>query len=249
MKFAYAVSPLLFIFCFAGKRINAQPSEQDSSFYSASVSNAIQVYHHYLFPESNLYNGSEYPGYPLRFTEGHQFFKTNELVNGSIVYDDVLYENVPMQIDLIAEHVIINCFGGGYLMQLINENISGFKLLDHTFIRIARDSANSNVISTGFYDQLYAGNLTVLKKEQKKIKENVSIFTGVTGIVTENNFYYLKKAGKFYNVKNKNSLLKVLQDKKKEIKQFISKNKLKFKKDPDNVLIQIARYYDTLNNK
>ncbi|HEY6976856.1 MAG TPA: hypothetical protein VH396_11250 [Chitinophagaceae bacterium] len=249
MKLAYAVSALLLIFCLASKTNNAQSLEPDSSFHSMAISNAIQVYHHYLTPEPGLYNGSEYAGYPFRLTEGHQFFETNELVNGSIVYDGVLYENVPMQIDLITEHVIIKCFGGAYLMQLINEKISSFKLLDHTFIRITKDSANSNVISTGFYDRLYTGNLTVLKKEQKKIQENVSIITGITGSVTERNFYYLEKAAKFYNMKNKNSLLEVLHDKKKEIKQFIRKNKLKFKRDPDNVLIQIARYYDTLNNK
>ena len=243
------ISLLLFIFCLAGKTMNAQSFEEDSSFYSAAISNAIRIYHSYLTPEPGLYNGSEYADYPIRLTEGHQFFDTNELVNGSIVYDGVLYENVPLQIDLVTEHVIINSFGGAYRMQLINEKISRFKLLNHTFIRIVKDSANRNVISTGFYDQLYAGNIAVLKKEQKEIRENVSIVTGITGSVTENDFYYLKKEGKFYDVKNKNALLEVLQDKKKDVKQFMRKNKLKFRKDPDNVLIQVARYYDTSNNK
>jgi hypothetical protein len=249
MKSPYVISFLLLIFCLTDKTINAQSLEEDSSFYSAAISNAIRVYHSYLTPEPGLYNGSEYAGYPIRLTEGHQFFNTNELVNGSIVYDSVLYENVLMQIDLITEHVIINSFGSGYYIQLINEKISSFKLLDHTFIRLVKDSANSNVISTGFYERLYAGNITVLKKEQKKLRENVSVTTGVTGSVTENDFYYLKKAGKFYDVKNKNALLEILQDKKKELKQFMHKNKLKFRKDPDNVLIKVAGYYDTLNNK
>ena len=243
------ISLLLFMFCLGDKTISAQSLESDSSFYLAAISNAIGVYHSYLTPESGLYNGSEYAGYPIRLTEGHQFFDTNELVNGSIVYDGVLYENVPIQIDLVTELVIINSFGGAYRMQLINEKISSFKLLDHTFIRLVKDSTNRNVISTGFYDQLYAGNIAVLKKEQKKIRENVSIVTGITGSVTENDFYYLKKNEKFYTVKNKNALLEVLHDKKKDIKQFIRKNKLKFRKDPDNVLIQVASYYDTLNNK
>lgn len=248
MKLTYGVSPFL-VCCFICKTINAQSLEQDSSFYSASVSNAIQVYHHYLTPESGLYNGSEYAGYPFRFNEGHQFFGANELTKGSIVYNGILFENVPIQIDLITEHVIINCFEGGYRIQLINERISSFNLLNHTFIRIVKDSANSNVINTGFYDQLYEGDITVLKKEKKKIDEEISITAGIIRSVTEDNFYYLKKAGKYYSIKNKNYLVEVLHDKKKDIKQFMRKNKLKFKKDTENMLVQVAHYYDTLNNK
>lgn len=249
MKLAYAVSPLFFLSCFSSKPVNAQSLEQDSSFYSASVSQAIQVYHHYLAPESGLYNGSEYHDYPFRFTEGHQFFETNELTNGSIVYHGMLYENIPMQIDLISGHVIINSFEGAYRIQLINEKISSFSLLNHTFIRIVKDSANKNVISTGFYDQLYNGNIMALKQEKKEINENVSITTGVTRTIIQDNFYYLKKSGKYYNIKNKSSLLEALEEKRKEIKQFMRKSKLKYKKDPDNTLIQVARYYDTINNK
>jgi hypothetical protein len=245
MKLAYAISPF-FLCCLNSKTINAQSLEKDTSFYAASVSNAIKVYHQFLTPESGLYNGIEYPAYEFPFTEGHQFFEINQLVNGSVEYDGMLYKNVPMQLDLITEHVIINSPEGGYRIQLINERISRFTLLSHTFIRIVKDSANSNVISTGFYDQLYAGDVSILKKERKKIIENTSIISGVTRTVLQDNFYYLEKAGKYYSIKSKSSLMEVLQDKQKEIKQFVRKNKLKFRKNTDDVIVQVARYYDSL---
>lgn len=248
MKVAPVNCFLLFIFCFIYSAGKTQPVLKDSTFFSATISNAVKAYHGFLTPESGLYNGSEYAGYPFRFTEGHQFFEVNELAKGSIVYDGMLYEDVPMQIDLISDHVIINSFEGAYRIQLINEKISSFILLNHRFIQIVKDSTESDIISTGFYDQLYSGNISVFKKEKKKVDENVSITTGITRTVLQENYYYIERNAKYFYVKNKGSLLNVFADRKKDVKQFIRKNKLNFKKDPDNTLIQVAQHFDTPNN-
>jgi hypothetical protein len=202
-----------------------------------------------LTPESGLYNGSEYAGYPFSFTDGHPFFESPSPITGSIVYEGILYENVPLQFDMINELIIIRSPDQRYQIQLFNERITGFDLLDHHFIRLIKDSSNSDLISSGFYELLYERGTSVFKKEKKKINENVSATAGVTRTVLINDLFYLKKNGKYYYVKNKGAMMNILEDRKKEIKQFMHKNKLNFKRNTDNTLTQVAQYYDQLNNK
>ena len=56
-----------------------------------------------------------------------------------------------------------------------------------------------------------------------------------------------KKANTFYMVSNKKSLLAILKDRKKEVQEFIRKNKLNIHKDKDNALPKIAAFYDEIS--
>jgi len=76
-----------------------------------------------------------------------------------------------------------------------------------------------------------------------------SIVEGVERTVLVSSHYYIKKDGIMYPVWKESDITDILQDKKKEIKQFIKKNKLKFRKDKDNVLVQIAAYYEQITKQ
>ena len=52
-----------------------------------------------------------------------------------------------------------------------------------------------------------------------------------------------------YEIDSENKLVTLLKDHKSELKKFISKNKLKFKKDPENTLQKTLFYYDQLTQQ
>jgi hypothetical protein len=52
------------------------------------------------------------------------------------------------------------------------------------------------------------------------------------------------KADRYYAIKNQKDMLHLLGEKKKEIQKYLKKNKVKFKKDPENTLIKIAEQYN-----
>ena len=212
---------------------------------------AIKLYHQFLAPERELYDGSEYAYnayYPFIINEGHPFFLSKNFDTGAIFYNNILYEKVPLLFDIIKEELLTNDPTGLYIIKLHSERTSWFTIWDHTFIRLSRDSAANPLIHTGFYDLLYQGNTTLYKKISKIIKENSASVQGINTYVVESDEYFIKKNSNYYKVKNKKSLMRIVYNRKKEIQQFIRKNKLNLRKDLDGALKKIVAYYDGINN-
>src|SRR5690242_15341898 len=90
---------VLFSLLALANTLHAQNSTADTSNNIIAVSNAINVYHQYLFPETNLYNGIEYVDYAYTISEGIPFFETTQFVMGAVEYDSMLYQNVPLLYD------------------------------------------------------------------------------------------------------------------------------------------------------
>jgi len=221
----------------------AQSPAADSILYQKAVYRAIAVYHEAMGDQSGLFNGIQYAQFPFSFAEnGHPFFKENKPGTGSI-YDNVLYENVQLQYDEVQEVIFMQ--DSARRIQLLNPRITGFTLFDNTFIRLVKDSANAISLNTGFYNLLYNGNTRLLKKEEKMIREDVS--TGVIlryiEVLTR---YYIERNHTWYSIKSKNGVLDVFKDRKKELRQFIKKNKLSYRKDKDDMLVKVTAYYDQL---
>lgn len=226
--------------------LRAQMSATDTS---NNINNAISAYHQYLYPETNLYNGSEYVDYAYTINEGIPFFETSQLATGSVVYDSVLYQNVLLLFDEVKELVVIQNAAANGKMQLNNERVTAFSLLNHYFVKLLQDSLEGSPIRSGFYDMLYNGRISVYEKQTKKVLETVTELEGVRRRIDEQDAFFVKKDNAFYTVNNKRDVLNILQDKRKEVQQFIKKKKLNVRKAKEISLVKIAAFYDQLTTK
>ena len=244
MKRLWLVVPfILFTVFFIPKLSHGQLSSTDSSLYHFSINNVVHIYHQTLKPEPGLYNGLQYFRYDFTLKEGHPFFGNSELTPGYIVYNHIQYNNVPLLYDLISEKLVINDPTKVYLLQLNSEHVNRFSVLGHVFIRIDEDN---EIIHSGFYDVLYDGKTSLLKKQTKAIQEKIT--SVLEKFVVEDVSYFIKKEGKYFSINQKKSVLYALSDKKKEINQFIRKNKLNIRKNKDEAISKILAYYDALAN-
>lgn len=209
----------------------------------APVDNALSVYKTSVDHQSRLYNGIEHLGYAPKI-KGHAYFQESAAQNGRIVYDELVYTEVPMWYDLLKDQVIILHFNQYTRIGLISEKVTAFDLLDHHFIRIQVDSNASSPLRTGFYDVLYKGQLQVLAKRVKIINEIVK--DQVERDFAQMNYYYIQKDSGYYAVKNYRSLMAFFQDRSKDIKQYLRKNKIRYRKDHENTIIKATAYYDSL---
>jgi hypothetical protein len=228
----------------------AQNIIADSSSASYSFQRAVELYHHFLSPERGLYNGSEYAYnayYPFTINEGHPFFQSKGFDTGSVFYDGVLYENVPLLFDIVKLELLTHDPTNNYIMRLNGERVEWFTIWGHTFIRLSGDPATSP-LHTGFYDLLYNGKTALYKRVSKIFKENSSSFQGLKIYPVESNEYFIKSDNRYYSVKNKTSLLLIMGNKKKAVAQFMKKNKLKLRTAREYALIKIVSYYDGINN-
>lgn len=226
--------------CFAFVPTWAQNSIADTSG-TAVIYKAGDIYNQFNEKQSRLYNGIVYLGY-LYSIKGYAYWLA-KMQKGTIVYDELKYTNVPMLYDLVKDQVIIMHYNRITYIGLISIKVKEFTLGDHHFIRL--DSVLHPELITGFYDEVYKGQLTVLVKRVKVIEEHVKDELE-REFVTENN-YFIKKGDVYYAIKSYKNLLTVLNNKAAAIKQYLRKNRIKYKKDPETAIIKATAYYDSLN--
>lgn len=227
----------------------AQASVPDDENNSVAIQNAIALYHQFVFPETNLYNGREYIDYAYTINEGTPFFAYTDFVTGSVFYNGIQYKDVPVMFDLINEEVIILNPSGTNKISLNTEHVASFSLRDLRFVKLTADSLKGTSLRPGFYAVLYDGKNDVYLKQTKKILESVSVSEGVKRTIDEQSEYYIQKNGSFYAVTTKRSLLNILKDKRKDVQQFIKRSRLNIRKEKYLGLPKVLAYYDEITNR
>lgn len=227
--------------------IFGQHELSDTLHVKAATDHAKNIYYQSGKDHSNLYNGKEYIAFKKNMPEvGTLFFISDEWVDGHVFYDGELYENVSMRLDLLHEKVLVE-HKGHQEIELISEKIKYFELAGHTFL-----SSNNNIdtksLSLGFYDLIYDGYTKVFVRRLKVAEERIE--TQVSMILTfkEKNTISILKNGKFYEVGNKSSALKIFGDQKSAVKKFMSKNNIRYRANREEALIKMATEYDQLTH-
>lgn len=210
------------------------------------VRNAASVYFQALGEQSGVYRGTEYTGYPFRLRGGHQFFESEAISFGSVFYDGILYENIPLRYDIIKDQLVVRYVDQVSGISLHKEKIDFFSVHNHYFIHFKEDNLNSASIPAGFYDRVYNGSVELFVSRSKGTLKEVSVEGNFITVLKQKNNFFLKKGGVYYPVESSGSVLKVLGSKQKEIQDFLKKSNIKFRKDPENSIVLMVKYYDLL---
>ena len=216
--------------------INVKKSELDS---------AVSLYYQYTDKQSRLYNGVEFLGYSPRI-EGHAYFATDQWQTGSLIYDGMIYKDVPLLYDIFKDGLIVRHFNNYFRVGLVREKVKEFTLSDHHFIRIEIDSLSNQPLTTGFYDVLYSGKIMAIAKRVKTISETITY--QLEQKFVQQDLYYIYADGKYYPIRNSKELLRVFKDKGRDVRQYLSKNKIRYKKGPENAISKAVAYYDSSTN-
>lgn len=234
---------LIFLFICAVVLISHLSAQSISSTVQSFDNHILQLYVDSMKNNLRLYSGSEYVRYGHGLG-GNPFFKNSDFTRGAVLYDGVWYKEVPMLYDLVLSEIVIKDYNGDFEIKLLKEKIQAFNLGGHNFIASNSDTTRGNVSSVDFYDKLYEGKVMVLAKYQKEME--MSRRTDEPSKFTEYTQYYIRNGNDYFIINNERDLYAAMHDKKAEIKKYLNKNKLKLKKDMENVLIELAKYYDSL---
>jgi len=243
------LSTVVIILCLVvSKNSFAQVVNRDSSSQQNALNNTLTLFYASIGRQAPLYNGTEYYFYDPSIKGSAYFLDVKAFTPGSVYYDGLAYTGVPMLYDLYSDKLVVLLYNHFSKYALIKQKVQNFDFLDHHFININADTLSANsVISSGFYDELYNGKSQILAKRSKNIQ------TSTGGQTSESYFdskteYFIRKKNIYYSFSGKGSLLDVLKDKKKELKQYIRANQLNFSREPEEAMVKIASYYDHLIN-
>ncbi|WP_276497569.1 hypothetical protein [Pontibacter litorisediminis] len=211
------------------------------------MAGATESYRDSVEHQSHLYTGAEYYFLSKPYMEGHQYFKSKTYTAGAVQYEGVWHEEVPLLYDVIIDEVITMHRTSGYALKLVKPKVKSFVLNGETFLNMRIDSTLGSPAQPSFYGLLYDGNIKVFARRHKEAQERVSP-DGFEGEYRNADRYYLYKDGVYHQVRKKRSVLKVLQDEKKQLRKFIRENRLKFRKQQEESIVKVAQQYDALKN-
>ncbi len=242
MKF---ISPVFFLLLFC--KLAAQQAMTDSAFYSQSVSNSLAAYRSDVRENLHIYNGSAYlrTGHSIK---GTPFFQSDSLLPGAVIYDGRLYENLLLQYDMVTDQVIIRNYQQVNELQLVPEKLPWFYIGQHVFVRIPADSSTPSFITTGFYEKLHDGRMTVFARRQK-VPRQANDAADNKGSYAVYNSYFLLLNDVFYQANDKNDFLSLMGPEKEAVAKYIKENKINFRKRREVAMVQVAAYYDKLKSK
>ena len=229
---------------FISSHSKAQTAD-DTGMAQLQKANAIGLYYQSLQHQSGLYNGSEYVPYINLLKEGHPYFDTSALTTGRVYYDGMVYSDVPMLYDIITDELIIQHYNKVFLVRLIRAGIDSFSMQEHHFSHLGRDSIVEG-IQEGFYDRIYNGNIKLYVKRKKVIQESIPDMQ-VERRVYQNDKYFLYTDSVYHDIHSESSILKLMKDKRSELKQTLRKHKVKFRKNREYAMKLMAEQYDALN--
>jgi hypothetical protein len=216
----------------------------DTTFVRTAADNAAKLYEQQILGQSALYNGKEYKE-PEQTNDQHPFFGSDDWVYGSVNYHSQTFNQVPLLYDITSDALVTENFYNAEEIVLVKERLEGFTINGHTFIKINNKTTGGMLPASGFYELIHDGPTQVIARWQKTIRERI------VGQEIEIDFdartrFYVFKNGKYFIVRNKGALLKILGDEKAALRQYIKKNNLQFRQSPDVMLKQLVAYYDTL---
>jgi len=241
---------LLFLFACCVKNVVLAQATADSlnTGQTNVYENVKQDFYKKIGAQSRLYNGMQYDAYDPHIKGNACYNDVDSLHAGSVFYDGYQYNNVKMLYDIYKDELVILIYNQFMRISLISEKVRDFNLLDQHFIYVKNDPANSNSLKSGFYDELYGGKIQVLSKKTKSIQNSTDYTGNIIPYFSPAKDYYLLKSGKYYTVNSEGAFLDALNDHKKEVKQFVKSNNIKFKKAPEQAMAAIAAYYDHLTD-
>lgn len=200
-------------------------------FYASSIEAAVST----LKEEKKaVFTGPEYKQYFVnKGNDGHPFFM--DMRPEWLIYDGVLYSSVFFVYDIFFDRVIVARPDTAWV-SLNNSKISEFSLGGHRFKRIV----DRNDLPGGFYEILFTSNNILLAvKWSKAFKASVW--------KEEANYVMIDENVSFF--RSKKQLLKILNDRQTEIRNYIHKNNLDFKANKSLAFTSLVRYYSSLKNQ
>jgi hypothetical protein len=214
----------------------AQQPTQQTPNDSAALAKAVSLYYDHVGDEAAIYNGRAYQPHDGNLQGGDPYFGAPLSVIGSLTFDGLDYTGVPLLFDLVRNLLIVTD-PKGQLLSLYNDKVQKFSIGRHHFLQL-------NIEGTpDFYELVRPGHVSFLIRRSKKIEEKIQ-YDALQHFITVHDAWFLDINGQYHPFSSENSLLKLLEDKKKPIRQFIRSQDIKYSDDPEKAISRIIDFYN-----
>ena len=176
--------------------------------------------------------------------QGDQFLFSDLFLPGSVTINGKIFKNVRIKYDIFSDE-IITPVNSEVILQLNKEMVDSFTISFedkvYRFTNIRNDTLKN---FTGYINLIYKGSSAFYVKYKKLISPSNTPKSD--GYFIQNHMMYLMKDNIVYPIKGTKTLYKSLNADKKQIRNYIKKNKLKVSKKIPESFVPVIRYYDSI---
>lgn len=173
-----------------------------------------------------------------------QFFLTKTFLKGSVTLNGRKFEDLDLKYDITNDELILS-IESYPIISMNKEMVDSFSLMfgnrNYHIINVGTDTSN---VIRGYVNVLYDGPTALYVKYIKKIQPLA--VDGRYDLFAQEHRIYLRKGSEIVPVEGKKKLLYLLEDKKKEIRNFLKSTKSKLSRKEPDTFIPLLKYYDSL---
>jgi hypothetical protein len=220
------ILPLLLLLTPCASAQQTQAPVPDSA-KEGSYQQAVAWFYEEAGLDAHLFTGINYPNYdPV--IKGNPFFKSDQMMVGSIFYDGTLYPETELQYDIVSQKILVNRYHEHFRISLLNDKIAWFSVAGHHFENLQSGQGHPESTAKGFFDILVRGKVSLLALRTKKIQKGLHPEDPITFV--EEDLYYIRAGNNLFPLTGKASILDALSDRRAALKTFIRKHHFRFKK-------------------
>ncbi len=221
-------------------------SQQENDTLISSISKLIELSDKYYGTDDFLANGRYY-FYKHKNYNGHPFFGNNVWEISNLFVNGKKFNDVKLKYDVESDQLILKTKYNLSSVDIVlnDELVDSFNIQNHHFISSNQFEENTKL--SHYFEIIYKGNFLFLIKHSKILINdyyNSPPYGKYTGL---NSIFYIYNKGSFKKLPNKNTFLNYFKPFKREIKKFLKKNKIKYRKTNVNQLHVLLKYCDRIS--
>jgi len=176
--------------------------------------------------------------------EGDQFFLSDAFLKGSVTFNGRKFNNLDLKYDLINDELILKPESHPIII-MNKEMVDSFTLVfENREYNIINAGNNTSGVLTGYINVLYEGTSRLYAKYTKKIYPLA--VDGRYDLFVQEKRIYLQRDAEIFPVRGKRKFLNLLNDKKKEIRQYIKENSIKLTGKDAATYAPVLEFYDSI---
>jgi len=195
---------------------------QERGMTKIPPTDAIQSYISETKEYAALFNGKIETPYDRVFIN-HPYLGADQYVQGTLCYNEVVYHDIWMRLDLNRDELAVYSPDKRNRIVLEIEKFNYAVMNGFTIIA----STNESNVGSKYLLLLKDGAYPFVKQFRVTVKEEIQHLT-LKRFFRFQEQYFLTVDGIAYPVKNKNAVLKLFPDRKKELNDFVKQQKLRF---------------------
>jgi hypothetical protein len=178
----------------------------------------------------------------------HPFYESDAWADGKLLYADQLVNISGIKYDILHDQLVyMNVRKKNSHPVILSPVFCREFYINNNHFRYINTDIDGNSASSlkpGYYEVIYDGNTKFYIRWEK----NSKLHPGEAKQVMELHYsLYLYHDNSYTKIQTKRKLFKVLEDRQKELKDFVEQEKIVFTKENYSVSKRILQFYDTIN--